>query len=488
MVVSFALRALSVAVLTFATLAGPPSAHARLTAQDVEAIIRAAAQAIDATTALIAVTDREGIPLGVFRKTDGNSADADLAVSLARTAGFFSNSQSPLSSRTVRFISSKNFPPGVPGTPAGGLYGIEQSNEGCSLNAQFNPGKAITPSRSLSGGLSAGIITGKLNLLDSDQTAVNPGGVPIFKNGILVGGIGVAGVPGPLAEFAAFTGSTATPELGPRVPSPGVVVLDGINLPFVAQRTRPAGTGPGQFVGDFIVLPQGSARPDVPDGYLVGPLGSAELSPSDVDRIVSQAVAQANATRSAIRLPIGSRSRLTIAVTDLRGNILGLFRMPDALADAIAVVPGKARSSVYFSSSRRLPEELPGVPIGTAVTTRTLGFGAQPLFPPGIEGTGPGPFFPLLVKNAANPCTLGADRENRQNQSGVFFFPGSAPLYRDGQLIGGIGVSGDGVEVNDIVTEAGTKGFEAPTAIRADQIIINGVRLPYLKSPRAPTR
>ena len=32
-----------------------------------------------------------------------------------------------------------------------------------------------------------------------------------------------------------------------------------------------------------------------------------------------------------------------------------------------------------------------------------------------------------------------------------------------------------------------TKGFEAPTAIRADQFFINGVRLPYFKFPRNPT-
>ena len=53
--------------------------------------------------------------------------------------------------------------------------------------------------------------------------------------------------------------------------------------------------------------------------------------------------------------------------------------------------------------------------------------------------------------------------------------------------MGGLGVSGDGVDQDDFVTNAGAKGFEAPDSIRADQVLIDGVRLPYLKFPRNPT-
>ena len=60
-------------------------------------------------------------------------------------------------------------------------------------------------------------------------------------------------------------------------------------------------------------------------------------------------------------------------------------------------------------------------------------------------------------------------------------------MYRNGVLIGGLGVSGDGVDQDDYVTNGGTLGFEAPLAIRADQIIDQGVRLPYQKFPRDPT-
>jgi hypothetical protein len=69
----------------------------------------------------------------------------------------------------------------------------------------------------------------------------------------------------------------------------------------------------------------------------------------------------------------------------------------------------------------------------------------------------------------------------------VVFFPGSEPLYINGVLVGGLGVSGDGVDQDDYVTAGGATGFEAPADIRADQIVIDGVRLPFLKFPRNPT-
>ena len=67
------------------------------------------------------------------------------------------------------------------------------------------------------------------------------------------------------------------------------------------------------------------------------------------------------------------------------------------------------------------------------------------------------------------------------------FFPGSLPLYKNGKLVGGLGVSGDGVEQDDFVTAGAARGFEAPDAIQADKVIVEGVRLPYLKFPRNPT-
>ena len=89
---------------------------------------------------------------------------------------------------------------------------------------------------------------------------------------------------------------------------------------------------------------------------------------------------------------------MAIAVADLDGTIIGLYRMPDATVFSIDVAATKARNMVYFNSATRSTADLPGVPIGTAVTNRTIGFGAQPLFPPGIDGTQPGPFFTLYTK------------------------------------------------------------------------------------------
>jgi hypothetical protein len=43
------------------------------------------------------------------------------------------------------------------------------------------------------------------------------------------------------------------------------------------------------------------------------------------------------------------------------------------------------------------------------------------------------------------------------------------------------------VDQDDYVTSGGMVGFEAPSQIRADQIVIENVRLPYLKFPRNPT-
>jgi len=461
---------------------------------------------VTASTAVIAVTDRGGNVLGVHRQpgapalVTGNfglpvNAD-DFAVSLARTGSFFSNDQAPLSSETVRFISGIHFPPGIRNKPNAALYGIENTNRGCELNTTFNSGKTIIPARSLNGrpcnsldtrGCGTGIATGKADLFDSVPFAVNGAGIPIFKEGRLVGGVGVTGVDLATAQFAALTASVPDARFGPVLPEPGAIFLDGLQLPFASQTTAPPGVGHGTFTNVFLVGPVDSPLgiPGVPDGWLVGPLGSPELSAGEVERIVIQAIDVANRARAAIRLPLGSRTRMMIAVTNLRGDLLGLFRMPDATIFSIDVAVAKARNVVFFSGGNRPPDDLPGVPMGTAVTNRTISFGGQPLYPAGIDGTSPGPFFPLFVNDVATPCRQGSEPPN-PNQSGIVFFPGSMPLYRGGQLIGGLGISGDGVEQDDLVAAGGASGFLPPEPIRADEVIVRGVRLPFLKFPRNP--
>jgi uncharacterized protein GlcG (DUF336 family) len=216
------------------------------------------------------------------------------------------------------------------------------------------------------------------------------------------------------------------------------------------------------------------------------------LTAAQVTQIVNNAVATANTTRALIRVPPGVKAKMTIAVSDLDGTLIALYRMNDGTVFSIDVAATKARNVIYFSGPNRKAPDLNGVPIGTAVTNRTIGFGAQPFFPPGINGTSPGPFFNIYLQDVANPCTQGFQVPSaswpKANQSGIVFFPGSEPLYINGQLVGGLGVSGDGVDQDDYVTAGGAAGFEPDPSIRADQVVINGVRLPYLHFPRNPTQ
>ena len=490
----------------------PPPATQTLTAADVTMIVQAAAAAAQSQDMVIAVVDRLGRVLAVYTEVSapamlpGNFGAAipsdELAVNLARTGAFFSNDQAPLSSRTVRFISGIHFPPGVMNSASAALYGIENTNRGCTLA----PGLAATvpPSTTIAGASPGfGIITGKADLDDTQPEAVNPGGVPIFKNGQEVGGIGVAAADSALAEYVAYAGaamlasggpSPATDGVGfPIFPAPGIVSIAGITLPFVNQTSAPSGVTTGTFdPADFTVGP--IAGPGVPpEGNLItttaGPIGG--LSAAEVAQIINNAIATANTTRAQIRLPIGVKAKMVIAVSDLDGTLIGLYRMTDSTIFSIDVAATKARNVIYFSGTTRQPADLNQVPMGTAVTNRTIGFGAQPFFPSGIDGTPAGPFFNLYTMDTANPCTQGLQVPGaawpKVNQSGIVFFPGSEPLYKNGVLAGGLGVSGDGVDQDDYVTAGGAAGFEADPTIRADQIIIDGVRLPFLKFPRNPT-
>jgi uncharacterized protein GlcG (DUF336 family) len=474
-----------------------------LTSTDVQAVVQATASSVS-DGLVIAVVDRAGSVLAVYKKQDapttatgnfGKPADpSELAVGLARTAAFFSNDQAPLSSRTVRYISGIHFPPGVDNVQSADLYGIENTNRGCDFHTTFLPGQFV-PRATLINGSSPGlgIITGKADMFDSEAMAVNPGGVPLFKVDALgaleeVGGVGVVASRLDVAEFAAFTGANSAGFIPQTLPPPGAVVIGGITVPFVLQKTQPSGTSTGSANGSYSVPAVSSAGP-VPEGDLIaetgGPIGG--LSATEVGSIVQNALARANQTRAVIRLPLGARTRMVFSVADLDGTLLALYRMKDATIFSIDVAVGKARNMVYFNSPTVNPNDLPGVPVGTAVTNRTISFGAQPLFPSGINGTPSGPFFPLFVKDVNNPCTQGSQPAAGNKQSGIVFFPGSSGLFRNGKLIGGLGVSGDGVDQDDFVTAGGAAGWEPPAAMRADQIIIDNVRLPYQKFPRDPT-
>jgi uncharacterized protein GlcG (DUF336 family) len=478
----------------------PLSSCGALTASEVTGLLNGAATAVGFPNLVVAVVDRPGNVLGLYLQGSPTLADEDLAVGLARTGAFFSNDQAPLSSRTVRFISGLHFPPGIARTPNAALYGIENTNRGCDLNVTFNSGQSLPRATSVAGGpcdaahpsgCGTGPVTGKVvdlsgNPVDRDSSAVNPGGLPVFRGGTLVGGIGVAGVPaGQLdaAEFAAFSAAVSVAGLTPfpvPLPDPGVVFIDGIRLPFVRQTQRPTGVPAGSASGSLTVtLP---AIPCAPDGYLVGPLPGSSLSAGEVNQIVQQAVAAAGRTRAMIRLPIGQRTRMAIAVGDVDDTVLALYRMPDSTVFSVDVAVAKARNVAWFSGPGA--GDVPRLPAGTAITNRTISFGAQPLFPVGIDGSGPGPFFNLFQHDTLHPCTQGS--ATGPNRNGIVFFPGSLPLYKGSVLVGGLGVSGDGVEQDDYVTFLGAQGFLPPQGLQADNFFVDGVRMPFLKLPRNP--
>jgi uncharacterized protein GlcG (DUF336 family) len=513
-----------------------PQPFAPLSAGDVDAIVKAAAGALNADTATIAVVDRAGRVLAVFRQPHASAANDDQAVGVARTAAFFSHDMAPLSSRTVRFISGVHFPPGVVNAPNAALYGIENTNRGCDLNTVFNTGKTVPAARSVNGnpcnpldrsGCGPGIVTGKQLPGDGPypqevgDRPVNAGGIPLYRildasrvhegivsDGKLVGGIGVVGIAGDpqLAEYAAVTGafggigSAAGPIVPlPRfpLPFPGNVFIDGIRLPFLGadQRLRfnndglpiglepPDGTTAGSTAAGTYAIAN-VAGGCASNEYLAGPTtGNSPLTAAQVDAVVQRAVAAAKKTRGIIRLPLSSYARMAIAVSDLDGKILALYRMPDATVFSIDVAVAKARNVVWFSGGGSLP----GVPAGTAITNRTIGFGAQPLYPPGIDGLKRknGPFYPLFLSDLANPCSQGAQPANA-NQSGIVFFPGATPLYSGGKLVGGLGVSGDGVEQDDYVTYLAAGDLLPDRKLWADRVTVDKARLPMFKFPRQP--
>jgi len=60
------------------------------------------------------------------------------------------------------------------------------------------------------------------------------------------------------------------------------------------------------------------------------------------------------------------------------------------------------------------------------------------------------------------------------------------PIYRGDTLIGAVGVSGDGIDQDDLIAAAGANAFAPPEAIRSDHFFVRNVRLPFLKFPARP--
>ena len=550
----------------------------------------------------------------------------DGAVAEARTAAFFSTNDTPLTSRTIQDISQStitqrevnsytfisdptsttggpgfvgpigiggHFPPGVANTPQVDLFGIEHTNRDMLVNPGPN-GVLNTP---FDGGFGAGNVSlidrfnvtpnpGKslvppLSYFDTIKTAADqknpavkhvasrgigtlPGGIPLYENGILVGGIGVF-FPGKTgfaseensqlsadfnpskpdrsmeAEFIAFAAAGGSKAAGfPVGTIAGIPALKGFDLPFpridlvgiTLDVVGPRGTGGPQNLinyvnANFTSLLHGNPNSGVnepvnsaaatflpgapvPDGWIVGPKAGPGISAAQVQQIIVQGINEANLTRAQIRT-LGTTTRMVLSVADSAGNVLGLFRMPDSPVFSINVAVSKARNTAYYNDPAQLlpADRLPGIPLGTALTNRTFRFLALPRFPEGIDKDPPG-FFSNLNDNGVNRLngfTVGAAQaisnygsilafdsfhpntnfhQSTANSSGVVFFPGSSSVHVNGKIVGGFGVSGDGVDEDDVVTSAGISGFLPAANIQADRFFFRGVRLPFQKFNRNP--
>ena len=637
-----------------------------ISAAEVTTLLQRASMATSSQDAIIAIVDRSGNILGVRTESDVEAAYAgrpvdrvfaiDGAVAKARTAAFFSNNAAPLTSRTIRFISQStiterevdsnpniadpnstlrgpgfvapigtgaHFPPVIANTPPVDLFAIEHQSRDSSIHPGFNGIKengdatlawrfdanpAFIPQSAKpfmqtfpeSYGFQSGLLTNS----QGRGIATLPGGMPLYKNNVLVGGIGVF-FPGPngyasyeqnfvhtslrgaagrqsnserlnapkvlesefIAYFAAggtVVGPGATPvtEFEGIAPARGLfgmpigrIDLVGITLEIFGphptranavtgtqrllqvgranQGGRGVNSGTNQRINVANALSQ--AGQSVPDGWLVQPHGSAvdpQFTTAEVDRIIQNGIKEAEKTRAAIRLDSnfrpGARTRMVLSVSDSAGEVLALYRMPDATIFSVDVAVAKSRNTGYYAGTSlvtadRIDQDNNAafdVPTGTALTNRTFRFLALPRYPSGApEGTPPGDFSsltmpginPLTGENtgaalpasvyASNTATVlsfdsfNASRNFRdpreiKRQNGIVFFPGSSPLYDDlsgaKKLVGGLGVSGDGVDQDDVVTVGAQLGFQAPSALRADQFIVSSVRLPYQNFNRNP--
>jgi uncharacterized protein GlcG (DUF336 family) len=524
-----------------------------LTQTDVQTLI---AQAVSAAVQLnrnvtVAVTDREGNVLGVFVMTGANAATqirsvgtlgrglegvsvpaTAAAISKAGTGALFSTMGNAFTTRTASFIIQEHFPPGVDFRAGGPLYGVQFSSLPCSDIKK--PGLPL--------GLSG-----------------DAGGVPVYKNGVAVGGLGVEGdglytvdrdpadFDQPFEEVVAASGVRGYEA--PTLIRGDNILVDGIRLPYtnvtsvIAPQTIPFGSLPGTVLSnfpirggqpsDFTAATVGGIGGEVSTRFFpfIGgsfPSAATALTASDVNLIISHAAQTANITRAAIRQPLGSNARVSISVVDTEGNVLGIFRTADAPVFGFDVSVQKARSAVFFSRndaatrlagagmsqyvSRAAAESVP-LNGSIAYSDRAIGFLHRPLYPDGINNTLAAPFSTslgewspfnvglqldlitqsLLAPPAVcslrpfvgrPPCTCSSIQVIR---NGLQIFAGSIPLYKGGALVGAIGISGDGIDQDDFIAAGGATGYAPPAAIRADQLIIRGVRLPFVKFPRSPT-
>ena len=302
---------------------------------------------------------------------------------------------------------------------------------------------------------------------------------------------------------------------------------------------------------DAFVLTDGSGTNRYPlRAGTDGATNSAPLTQAEARAVLEEAFTVMSRARAQIRRPLDSRAQVTISIVDTHGSVLGIVRSPDAPIFGTDVSLQKARTAAFFSGAQAGTElganssadvrqfvpatrtflNNPAALTGTiAFSDRANGNLSRPYFPDGEVGRPQGPlsrpiaqFNPfstglqsaLIIGNlgahlgfvsGASPtdtparCTTLPDVAAGQNrlQNGIQIFPGSVPIYRGNQLVGAIGVSGDGIDQDDMISFLGAHNGgarvggigNAPKAIRSDNVVVNvgaGVRLRYISCPFAP--
>lgn len=615
----------------------PVPAAESLSVADVQQIIaQAVAEAQGrGRPSTIAVVDRVGNVLGLFAMNNALSGrfrvpinqgrtftgrdlrgidlpgGANLAGAIAKavTGAYLSSGGNAFSTRTASEIVQEHFPPApiARGLESGPLYGVQFSSLPCSdLVARFNSagGSTFVNASTQAVTNSPGMIGPKRTPLGLSADA---GGFPLYKNGVMVGGVGVisdgeygfdpdiTNVDNEDDEFIALAAtrnfdapiairanritvdgtslrySDAT-EAGLRGgAAPGFASINGsagalVNFPAYNNGVIVAGSIYGsensgirpstaaEFANrDIFVLSDGSGNNRFPiraatDGGVVAqPLTAAEAR-----AVLEEAFLIMSRARAQIRQPLDSPAEVSLSVVDTFGSVLGVVRSPDAPIFGIDVSLQKARTANFFSHPRAAAELAangtaevrnrivlaraffndPNIFTGqTAWSNRAIGLIARPYFPDGEIPRPPGPFSPgiedfnpfntgiqselvfdnvfahvafLLGLSATDTparCTMSPAVTGTQNrlQNGIQIFPGSVPIYRGNTLVGAIGISGDGIDQDDMIAFLGTNNGgtrigngigNAPMSIRSDQLVVQirgaGVRLRYVGCPFAP--
>ena len=592
-----------------------PASESLSLAQVQQIVAQAAAQArAEGRPAVIAVVDRVGNVLALFRMTgapanaaippapsgvsmdvQGLSVPAEAAaLAKAITGAYLSSGGNAFSSRTASMIVQQHFPPSpsTVGLESGPLYGVQFSQLPCSdLAARFGSAGAdalIGPKRSPLG------------------LAADPGGFPLYRNGVMVGGIGVLAdgaygfdasvldIDSDVDERIALAGTVGFEA--PASIRANQIYVDGTQLRYsdvdypaltsVAgasyAATNPALGAPISLIGyfggtlrsgatygseasgirrtsvsefgnsDAFVLSDGSGtgrfpiRAGTDAGDITAPITAAEAR-----SILTEAFAVMSRARAQIRQPLDSRAEVSISLVDTRGAVLGLVRSPDAPIFGIDVSLQKARTAAFFSNAQAAANLLadPSSDVRAMATAsrtffndpaaftgqiawsnRAIGLLSRPYFPDGEVGRPNGPFsrpitqfnpfstglqsalvFTNLGQHLAfatggsgtdtrQRCTFLPDVAAGQNrlQNGIQIFPGSVPIYRGTVLVGAIGVSGDGIDQDDMIAFLGLNNAglslgslsNAPLARRSDTVQVNVagslVRLRFVGCPFAP--